>query len=176
MFEIEFLAVWTDPLGTTQTIRCFSVLSSVLNQSPSRLLCETYPTADGSHRHAGEHPSAVSSLSALAWSWTTPIISRAVLSIFVFLNVLFSVDCWQIHIHTHVYIYIYNIQYIIQKGTLWRPDFYSFLCKSLKRIFGHYIIKCPLFWLSSWYFKTIWFRSWRSTKGLDRYGSSLALP
>ena len=112
MFEIEFLAVWTDPLGTTQTIRCFSVLSSVLNQSPSRLLCETYPTADGSHRHAGEHPSAVSSLSALAWSWTTPIISRAVLSIFVFLNVLFSVDCWQIHIHTHVYIYIeYTIYY-----------------------------------------------------------------
>ena len=38
-----------------------------------------------------------------------------------------------------------------QKGTLWRPHFYGVLWKSLKSIFGHYIIKCSLFWLPLWY-------------------------
>ena len=39
-----------------------------------------------------------------------------------------------------MYIYIY-----VQKGTLWRPYFYGVLKKSLKNIFGQYIIKCSLF-------------------------------
>ena len=32
----------------------------------------------------------------------------------------------------------------LQKGTLWRLHFYSVFKKSLKSIFGHYIIKCSL--------------------------------
>ena len=104
MLEVEILAAWTE------SVFSFSFISAVLNQSLSRLLCETYPM--GSHKHAGEHPSIVSSLSALGWSWTTPIISRAVLNTFVFLDVLFFCY-WQIYdLCMYIYIYIAPDNYL----------------------------------------------------------------
>ena len=56
-----------------------------------------------------------------------------------FLDTILSDNLIYIYMYTYIYIYIY------QKGTLWRSHFYGALNKSLKNIFGHYIIKCSLF-------------------------------